>query len=273
MKISFVKAKHYWEDGNTATWERSDTFEKDILSVIKTKYSQLSKSKIDYMDIDGKTIFLFYRETKDIFERPIVEIAALYSKYKFKNNAKIHQILKSQIAEIFDSKTSYEVIIEKDMIRYSRIWITYASIFAIVALSLYIFRPTEDTKQQKIKTNVSIKVDSSHRQPKENIPQKNTIHEENIVPKSPKTDWRWKNFCDQNQINHQPKHCYEAYIKEKCHLQNQFAYSYNDFIRDVNRSGTICINIRIIGGNYFEKDEQIPTEIKTRYKDFFTEGD
>ena len=60
MKIKFHKAKHFWKDGQSATWIRSDFFGDRYFNKLKQQYEELKYSKVKYIQVDKKTIFLFY---------------------------------------------------------------------------------------------------------------------------------------------------------------------------------------------------------------------
>ena len=94
MKIAFYKAKHFWKDGESATWLKSGKFDENLFSKLKEQYEELKYSKKKYIDIDGKILFLFYETKKDFHDRPITEITALVASKKVKISDDIYNNLK-----------------------------------------------------------------------------------------------------------------------------------------------------------------------------------
>ena len=269
MKISFIKAKHFWEAGETATWVSAGDFDREVLNILKSKYNRFFAEKQKYVELNKKQIFLFYIKKKDVFGRPIVEMAALYSKHKFKDNDKVYKILKNQIENIFDENTRYEIEIDKELIQYNRIWIIYILLFVLAALLLYIFRPHNGQLQKPNTEKIGV-IKSAHVPKEKPMSSVDTTTIASIKVKPKTTTWKWKSFCENNKITQSAEKCYQLYIQKKCELENSFNYSYAGFVQNKKMTKASCVIVRTLK-NIFEDDKDIPNRIK-KYRDFFTEG-
>ena len=262
MKTYFFKTKHYWKDDETATWNSAKEFDDKLLDVLKSKYSDLVNSRDKFIEVDGKLLLLFYVESKDIFDRPLVEIAAFYSQTVFKDPEQVYRLLSSRINDVFDEQLVYEMEIDKSWVRYNRNWMIYLSIFILTALLLYILRPEDEnvhtldmskTPKEISKTNVIVDKKTK---------LKSSIKEQNQKHKS----WKWTKFCTTTNSVENPTRCYESYIQKKCQKQEDFHQSYLDFIK-TNASSPNCILVNEIKSA--EDDKDIPNKLINNYEDFF----
>ena len=80
MKI--YVAKHYWRDKETATWQVSSRFDREIFQYIKNNYSQIIHKKVHCLKMNAKYIYIYYKKKKDIYSRDITEIVAYQCKRK-----------------------------------------------------------------------------------------------------------------------------------------------------------------------------------------------
>jgi hypothetical protein len=118
MDINFNKAKHFWKNGEEATWIKSDDFSEKSFNELKKQYEELKYSKKEYLIIDDKILFLFYETKIDNFNRQITEITAIESDNIYKNNNEIYTILSNKKIDIFDNVLKYEIqIADKDIKR------------------------------------------------------------------------------------------------------------------------------------------------------------
>ena len=80
MKI--LIAKHYWKNGENATWEHHLKLDKKIFEYLKENYHNFVKEKPNEIKKDGYFIYLCYEDTKDDHERDITNITFFISKSK-----------------------------------------------------------------------------------------------------------------------------------------------------------------------------------------------
>ena len=67
-------AKHYWKDGETATWECHPKIDKNLFKYLKENYSILIKDKPKNIQVSKRFIHLCYEETIDTFGRNITNV-------------------------------------------------------------------------------------------------------------------------------------------------------------------------------------------------------
>jgi len=67
-------AKHYWKDGETATWECHPKIDKKLFKYLKENYSLFIKNKPKNLLVYKQFIYLCYEETTDIFGRDITNV-------------------------------------------------------------------------------------------------------------------------------------------------------------------------------------------------------
>ncbi len=75
-------AKHYWKERETATWEVSDKFDREIFQYIKNNYSKFIQNRVNILRMNSKYIYFIYDKKKDIYDRDITEITAFQCRRK-----------------------------------------------------------------------------------------------------------------------------------------------------------------------------------------------
>jgi hypothetical protein len=80
MKIYI--AKHYWKDGENATWESHVKVDKKIFEHLKKNYHNFVNNRPLIIEERKKYIYLCYEDTVDIYNRKITNITFFVSKYK-----------------------------------------------------------------------------------------------------------------------------------------------------------------------------------------------
>ncbi len=78
MKIYIVK--HYWKDGENATWERHPKVDEKIFEYLKKSYHTFVKDRKKMIEKDGYFIYLCYKDSKDVYDRNITNITFFVSK-------------------------------------------------------------------------------------------------------------------------------------------------------------------------------------------------
>lgn len=231
MKYKFYKAKHYWKDAERATWSISDGFDDNIFEQYKNSYETLGQNKPNYIEIDGKTLFLFYQDKKDYINRPIVEIVGLYCDAKITDkNALYEKLLENSCA--FEDIDECNDTLAKYVVK-NKQWLPIAVIFVvIIAIYLY-FNYGNNTQRDKISSeNQIVVVKKSKHQAEQKI---------QVV----KSKWHWDNFCNINNMHNRAKLCYEIYIQQKCILKEKNKYTYSEFI--LKQRSANCAYLRNLG--------------------------
>jgi len=80
MKIYI--AKHYWKDGENATWESHEKVDKKIFEYLKKNYHNFVNNRPIMIEEKNSYIYLCYEDNVDIYNRKITNITFFVSKYK-----------------------------------------------------------------------------------------------------------------------------------------------------------------------------------------------
>lgn len=78
MKIYI--AKHYWKDGENATWECHEKVDKALFEYLKENYHKFTKNKPKSIEKDKHFVYLCYEEGKDVYGRNITNVTFFISK-------------------------------------------------------------------------------------------------------------------------------------------------------------------------------------------------
>jgi gas vesicle protein len=99
MKIYI--ARHYWKDGQNATWECHNKVDKEVFEYIKENYHKFVKNRIKEISLNNYDIYLCYEDAKDIFDRDITSITFFISKVKVTSSlcSKTYKNLEIKIKE------------------------------------------------------------------------------------------------------------------------------------------------------------------------------
>ncbi len=84
MKIYIVK--HYWKDGENATWERHPKVDDKLFEYLKKNYHNFVKDRKKMIEKDGYFIYLCYKDSKDVYDRNITNITFFVSKKEVKKD-------------------------------------------------------------------------------------------------------------------------------------------------------------------------------------------
>jgi hypothetical protein len=83
MKVNKVYiVKHYWENGENATWESHAKVDKQVFEYLKKNYHNFVKNRPTMMKESKKYIYLCYENTLDAYDRKITNVTFFVSKYK-----------------------------------------------------------------------------------------------------------------------------------------------------------------------------------------------
>ncbi len=147
MKVYVVK--HYWKDGENATWESHPKVDKEIFEYLKKNYHNFVKDR-PLMIKEDKYIYFCYEEKKDIYNRNITDITFFVSEYKIDEklcNKKDSNTLELELA------TPQESQINPFLIR------SLIGLVAIVGILLFWFYNSNEQKslenKDKNMTNLS----------------------------------------------------------------------------------------------------------------------
>jgi len=91
MKLILKIANHSWVKGENARWSVAEGFDRDILSWVKKKYAVLEHGRPEFETRNDKTVFLFYHDDTDIYDRNITEITAVVADCLFVNPAEVRR--------------------------------------------------------------------------------------------------------------------------------------------------------------------------------------
>ena len=215
MKVVFYKAKHFWKEGKNATWVKSEKFGIDIFSNLKQQYENIKYSKINYIELESTTTFLFYETKKDFYNRPVTEITALQSAKKIKNHQMVYKILSDKIPNVFDDTLEYKVEIDSSLIVKPNLKLYIGGLIVILLVGAYFLLTKESMQLQK------------------------NNHKEIVIQEKIKTNefkkkekiWRWGKFCVEYDNVKSPGKCYQSFIQKKCEAKEKFNESNSEFIK------------------------------------------
>jgi len=77
--MTILIAKHYWKNGENATWEYHPKLDKNIFEYLKENYHNFIKEKKSNIEKDGYYIYLCYTDSKDVYGRDITNIVFFIS--------------------------------------------------------------------------------------------------------------------------------------------------------------------------------------------------
>jgi len=78
MKIYI--AKHYWKDGENATWEHHSKIDTELFEYIKKNYHKFVQNKPNMIKQNGYYVYICYEDSKDIYNRSITNATFFISK-------------------------------------------------------------------------------------------------------------------------------------------------------------------------------------------------
>lgn len=257
MKLKIQKAKHYWENKESATWIKSNSFDKNIFVQLKDMYESIKYSKPKYKSIDDKILMFFYHDTKDIFGRDITELSALLIDIKIKDKNQLYDIIKTQVNDLFNNEVDIIITIEDNLIlkennKKSKNILLVGVLFALIlSVSIYFMIlnsivPAESSKPNSSdqvidfimeeKNTVPDKLSESNSpksQEKNTVPNKlselNKSNEGKITQKIP--EWEWEYFCKKNNSEIDNVDL-SSYIKEKCKDKDDFNKSFEEYVHN-----------------------------------------
>jgi hypothetical protein len=89
-------AKHFWKNGESSTWECHNKIDKELFRYLKNNYTSFSKDRPKYIEVDNHFIYFCYVDTKDNYNRDIVNITFFIVRKKIKisfcDNKNIHNL-------------------------------------------------------------------------------------------------------------------------------------------------------------------------------------
>ncbi len=247
MKIKLLKAKHFWKNGESAEWLKSEKFNHKLFEEFKSKYESVKYSKEKYIKVNGRTLLLFYQSKQDIFGRPITEITALQIDKKVKNIDMLHASVQEKIRNIFDDTLEYTIEVESSQIDGDNKFLYYGLIFGLVVLLAYgLYAYTSNSIQENV--------------------------ESSTVNKNQSSQWKWNTFCNNNKYE-RVTFCYQEFIKHKCKKREKFSYTYIEFIRKGGYNNSYCNHLKVKDReskitDIMSHDEDMEANIN---KKFFTE--
>ncbi len=84
MKIYI--ARHYWKDGQNATWECHNKVDKVVFEYLKENYHKFVANKPEMIEQNNHYVYLCYEEGKDTYDRNITNITFFISKKRVEIN-------------------------------------------------------------------------------------------------------------------------------------------------------------------------------------------
>lgn len=202
MKIQIYKVKHYWQNKENATWIKSKDFDKDIFNELKNQYETIKYTKPKYIELQGRNIILFYKDSKDIFGRDITELSAFLFKEKIIDTIKLYDDIKKQITNPFDDNMEINLDINADLIntqvKKSKKLLFYVFIILFFVGVILYFQVSGDKESiiQEIESN--------------------------------KNKWKWGEFCIKNQ-NEYKDSILKKFIEDKCATKDNFKGSITEY--------------------------------------------
>ncbi len=242
MIICTSKAKHFWKNGESATWIKSDHFKKNAFEKLKEEYENLKYSRKNYIQIEGKTLFLFYQSKKDFADRSITEITALQMDKKVNDLDRTFQSIKNQINNPFDDTLEYELEIDNSLIDKRIDWKIYTMVLTLVFIAILYFTLTQKENPEPPIRELPIPTTIENNKSTETISSRELENatEENITKIEEPMKWKWEEFCKKNRVK-SPIYCYQGFINKKCDYKENFSQGYIDFVnQDVNNP--LCID-------------------------------
>ena len=76
MNTYFFIARHFWKDGENASWQVARNFPSELLKEFKRDYTLLENTQPEFRHYDEGTVFFVYKQAEDTYGRRITEITA-----------------------------------------------------------------------------------------------------------------------------------------------------------------------------------------------------
>ncbi len=248
MKLILKIANHSWIKGENARWSVAEGFDKRVLTWIKDRYAVLEREKPEFHEMQDKTVFLFYHDDKDIYDRNITEITAAVADCLFTNPAGIRETaedcLKHKLLsdlEIAFSISSDEVVKSQSASRNASRQTNYGlagfiMLLLIIGGIIFFFSDGEDTPANLEEEKVVVTVREPDTEPK--FPNKSESADvekssEYVKNESLETaESTLENFCSKfNEIKskeddeQKTDRCFWEYIKDQCGGKERLPYS------------------------------------------------
>lgn len=263
MIVHLSKAKHFWKNGKSATWIKSDKFDDVAFQKLKEEYENLKYSRKNYIRIDGKTLFLFYQSKKDFHGRSTTEITALQMDEQINDIDSVFESIKNQIHNPFDDTLEYGIELSNDLFdkKIENLtaekkvnWIIYTiPSILILATVIYFILPQKENimplkrelpKPAKIELNIEEKNESVAKVP---IIEQEIEKSESKKPESKELGskrWEWEEFCKKNSVE-EPVFCYQSFINVKCKQKENYSQGYFEFASQ-GKNEHLCIDLNEI---------------------------
>ena len=173
MHLVFKIAKHYWLNGENATWSVSESFDHKALAWFKDQYSLLEGKRPSFKEFQDKTVFFIYSDTEDIYGRNITEIAAILVDVLFRSPENVQTLLSHHLkkippadldltlfihdSDIINPQISGHVGTDKRKKRKPRKWLIMTStiIIVLVGIIYLLFSDSKDVPKTVLKTSVT----------------------------------------------------------------------------------------------------------------------
>lgn len=116
MELRLTTARHYWSEGKNATWALSSAFDKSVFKWIKAQYSVLQRDRPPFHETKDKTVFFFYCDSTDIYDRTATEITAVLADARFINPLDVRWRVEQRLRSKPASDTNLQFYIDDSTI-------------------------------------------------------------------------------------------------------------------------------------------------------------
>ena len=268
MELIFRIAKHYWLDGENATWSVSETFDQNALDWFKNQYSLLEDKRLCFRESQNRTSFFFYSDTQDVYGRNITEIVATFVDVLFKSPESVQERISDRLTKLRPADLEFTLAIDdSDIInsgaathlkpanhrRTLRLtWIPAALVAFLVLVGIMVvilfysqYEPIAGLEQSvpqsdngqnsdrvsgvnKKASALSIDNRTNSQYSKESVRDDFCKNFEEIDA----------NYQEEERLRHSK--CFSSYIKEQCSIQDRMPY--NKWLENGSRSDA-CKNV------------------------------
>jgi len=82
MRLTFLLARHFWANGETATWRVADGFDPAVIDWLKQHYTRLELERPAELRILGRPVVMEYAPSTDVFGRGVTAITAASPRWR-----------------------------------------------------------------------------------------------------------------------------------------------------------------------------------------------
>ncbi|MFC1819065.1 hypothetical protein ACFL0B_08270 [Thermodesulfobacteriota bacterium] len=232
-KIDVYIARHFWRDGQVATWQTSEQFSPVLLSWLKEHYTELvAGERPSWVERPEGVLYLFFKDEHEEHGRLATGITAFWSETDVIDRDKFHERLNRSPAlpnnKILSLKINANILKRKEFSKKSLIFFI-AALSVIGVGYLIVMQPSEQNETTEI---VHMKEPA--------LDRKRPIEFESKAEVDSLTS---SGICDQSEFSpHAPsEYCYQKFIKMKC--SEETVLNYDAWLKELHKNNDERVNM------------------------------